>query len=1469
MLRVAHRHGSSRRLKASSLNLASDPQSAREEERPSDVPNVLMPDSPKEPLEPITSTQASLADAGTERSRTRTDTLRRYSQLMGFANVYTLHSSSFKGADDHRETGVIEEAHDTEVFCAIYVGDFLASCSLDGCVAVRDARTHALLARRDRGAEGSHADGVFQLAGHASSPGEGCLFSIDWGGHIKAWGLPGMVLLSTTLAHPKELDMSARYGGFSLACSRTGQFLASGGGDGSRSLKLWQLSDDYALSLLAEVGHCHDIVFHLDFAPQTDLLVSIGSEHVIKLWSIPDLALVTEKHDANGGSNKHAIFSPDGETLATCGSDLHIKLWVVPSLELKISRDEAHSSEIRRIAYSPDGSTIASCSLDASLRLWSAVALSPIGHLESAHAGKIFHVVYPRHDGGRTITTCGADHSIKVWATATLAMTAGAKFGAFAARDVIGIGFVRAQPPGGSSSAGQGPSTAQAGGSSTLAQGASTVVVGVGSDLSVKMWTLPAFAELARERGSEQQSFIESRKAALSPDYTLLAAMHGRDGFIRVWAIEASEPAHRIVHLFEQQLHLVPSYAVAFTHDSRGIVTGSEDGSIASWRLDESRSKLVKVDAEAKAHGGDYIANVACHPDGLMLASMSVLSTLKMWSLVDGQILHQLFELKRAHRLDANSHLLSGLAFSPDGRLLCTSGDVLKLWAVKTNSIEELREMKLAARATVAFSPDSKTIALGRDDGAIACYFAAHLPEADSGLFERGLAAVQLGDPDAIRALPPSVLGARDFRRNTFGWTLLHHACRLLDVLAVETLLEISPHNVLDALAPPFAAIMRGKNHTLRIRPTPRDRPAWPERRASEVPIVPSVLEVALKADAKGCIALILETLTALVHEDPNNACGACEPIRPERAAAARLRATGSLATRLSLLIPRPRPPARLLRAAFARTRSGKRLMAQLMAVGGQYPELLAALLPALGFAHQPSGKCTANLEGTKQMYVFFSDAPTPYSLAASRGLELSREGVRKFWSTKALYPRPRIVPDEDPSLTHLSKSVLKRTLMRKKTGTNYTSCVVPFAGNFIDFLVCIEGLNGRSTRSGLYDNSITIAIVKAFWRNGAGRVHMYTFVAYVILLVLVVMFAVAPSRINGIVLIVIGAPFIMMEAFAFATAESLGSYVASAFNWADVVNYVLIFVIGFPGLVQAEAARRIILAILIVLMGFKTLYFLRAYTTLVGVILQAIKDIRAFTLIVILILVSFAIAIDVLEDVAVSEASLLTLFGLMLGAFEVDTYAVDAVGSALSIVLQILFYMFALLVAIVLLNLLIAILGDSYDVVTEKKKAEYVRMRAQLVIEYARLFPSLLRQQGRWLHVLVRTSIASEQRFFELEEEGAADDEWNSRLTQLKGSVATIRKEAEEHRLRAEWKIETVRNELTDRIEGTRKELTAKLDSVLEQLGRVQQATASAEGGSFRKQREPPGKRDNQSTMANPPEVRTTNAWSFPGILR
>lgn len=764
------------------------------------------------------------AGMGVETTLMPEDSTARPEEGAASLDVRSVHTVPDDLEVDPRNTGVIADAKLAEVFQTVYAGDYLISCELDGSIGVRDADSGKLIMDRARPHPDAHVTGVFQIAARDS-----LLYSVCWDGIIRCWRLPSLqVLHAETTAHRKRYA-TARYGGFSIALSSDGLLLATGGGDGDRTIQLWDTSPAGPIKRRKMVEKAHDVVQHLVFAPQGDILVSVGSEATLRVWSVPGLEPVDTVVRA---SNKHAEFSPDGHTLASCGSDQAIKLWTVPSLELKVVRPDAHTNEIRRLAYSPDGATIASCSLDSSVRLWSSSSLSPIAALHAAHKGIIFNVAFCPRDGGRTLTTCGADRRIKRWYVPALAMSAGDLKDA-GLKKCVSIGF------GNEGSA----------------------VVHVAGDSSISIFHFPSFEHAVALAGQH-----ESQAAAVSPDGRLVAAMIGRNGVLKFFQVSYSTP-WTVKPLFEFQVHDATSYAVAFSSDSAQVATGSEDGSIRLWHL-EGRSKLAFVADRPDAHDTQYVNGVAFHPNGRMLASMSVRGGLRLWSVPD---LEQLVDLRKAHPRDSNSHLQAGLCFNPSGDQLTSTGDSLRVWRVLLGAMELETEMHLSSRACVAYSASGDRVLLGRVDGRVQAYWTSHLPEADTSLFARGLDALRQGVDSETSLLPSDCLGVRDARADTYGWSLLHHACKLNQVGSVADILELSPTVLLDAVAPPFDGVIRTSRGDL-VAAGPPARRDGAQLPAGE--LVPSVLEVALDVDAKACIGALLTGLTRLLKEQPTTSSG-------------------------------------------------------------------------------------------------------------------------------------------------------------------------------------------------------------------------------------------------------------------------------------------------------------------------------------------------------------------------------------------------------------------------------------------------------------------------------------------------------------------------------------------------------------------------------------------------------------------
>jgi hypothetical protein len=171
----------------------------------------------------------------------------------------------------------------------------------------------------------------------------------------------------------------------------------------------------------------------------------------------------------------------------------------------------------------------------------------------------------------------------------------------------------------------------------------------------------------------------------------------------------------------------------------------------------------------------------------------------------------------------------------------------------------------------------------------------------------------------------------------------------------------------------------------------------------------------------------------------------------------------------------------------------------------------------------------------------------------------------------------------------------------------------------------------------------------------------------------------------------------------------------------------------------------------------YGVLFYLQPFDStgpLIRMIFEIIKDIRWFVLVLAIAVIASANAFYVLvrrdtkcahggmcSDVYVDPAeALFTMFNmLLLGNFDTSDYALGPY----SILLKLLFVGSMLLVAIVLLNLLIAIMGNSYSRIKERQATELTALRTAILMELELDMSDADLQRKDWfpsyLHVLVR----------------------------------------------------------------------------------------------------------------------------------
>jgi WD40 repeat protein/serine/threonine protein kinase len=143
--------------------------------------------------------------------------------------------------------------------------------------------------------------------------------------------------------------------------------------------------------------------------------------------------------------------------------------------------------------------------------------------------------------------------------------------------------------------------------------------------------------------------------------------------------------------------------SVAFSRDGQRIVTGSYDGTAKVWDAASGRVLLT-----LKGHAGQVLS-AAFSPDGRRIVTGGVDQTAKVWDAASGQ---ELLTLK------GHASWVGSAAFSPDGRRIVTGSydSTAKVWDVAGGPALLTLQCHGAPIYSAAFSPDGRRIVIGSAD---------------------------------------------------------------------------------------------------------------------------------------------------------------------------------------------------------------------------------------------------------------------------------------------------------------------------------------------------------------------------------------------------------------------------------------------------------------------------------------------------------------------------------------------------------------------------------------------------------------------------------------------------------------------------------------------------------------------------------------------------------------------------------
>ena len=407
------------------------------------------------------------------------------------------------------------------------------------------------------------------------------------------------------------------------------------------------------------------VVTAVAYGPGGKTLAVGYRDGAIRLWDIASRRLISTA--SWGGAALALAFTGGGKTLEVAGPAA-VGVWDLTNQATIAAQPLAIITGGHSVAVSPDGTTLATGGDDGNVRLWDAATQQEIGAPMSSDLTPVEAVAFS--PDGMTVAAASSDGMVQLWNVATQQ-----EIGAPMTADSAAVRALAFSPDG-----------------KFLAAG--------GDDGNVRLW------DVATQSQAGATMVTGAPVAALSFNAggTTLATAES-DGATELWAFATQQQTGAA--LAAQGAGSVS--ALAFSPGASVLATGDGNGSVELWNpvgFHQSSAPIATGTPESPAAAGGHPPAVLSR--GGVLAVSDSHGRVRLWNALTRRPIGPSI---------ASHHAVTGLALSPDGKVLAVTADGLQLWSTATGQRIGGTLPAAEAGGPVAFSPDGSLVAAIGTDG--------------------------------------------------------------------------------------------------------------------------------------------------------------------------------------------------------------------------------------------------------------------------------------------------------------------------------------------------------------------------------------------------------------------------------------------------------------------------------------------------------------------------------------------------------------------------------------------------------------------------------------------------------------------------------------------------------------------------------------------------------------------------------